>query len=400
MRELQERIEFFRNMFTGNTNIYCWEYNTGKELLYSNCEDEQILMNYLFLDMPEDQWIQKACGTKPFTFTNTLDMTWGFIPYKTLDSVSIYAIGPVFFRDINIQVFRANMNVLDMTVSSQIKISKILSSIPIMQSVHFNKMLGMLYYALFESEMDQYSVDDILANSKESTPELLEFNPHGLYVFEQLLVENMEKGDLYFDQFYYTLSQRGNPTYRFGVMCPGDPLRQSKDEGITTTAVLLRAAIRAGVDPDEAYSMGDYYIQQLEECHNSPDVLPVLKAMHDHFIDRVRQCKFQHNLSSDIQKCQSYIQVHLSESIDLKKMASDLGFNPYYLSRKFKAETNRSINDYITDKKIERSKFLLSSSKMSVLEISEKLGFSSPSYFSTNFKNRCGVTPKQYRSQL
>ena len=49
--------------------------------------------------------------------------------------------------------------------------------------------------------------------------------------------------------------------------------------------------------------------------------------------------------------------------------------------------------------KMERAKVLLSSTTMSILEISLELSFSSRSYFSDTFQKICGISPTDYRSQ-
>jgi len=68
-----------------------------------------------------------------------------------------------------------------------------------------------------------------------------------------------------------------------------------------------------------------------------------------------------------------------------------------YLSRTLKEITGRSVNTWITDAVILEAKVLLKSSNLSILQISEKLNFSNPSFFIRYFKQYAGITPLKYR---
>jgi two-component system response regulator YesN len=46
--------------------------------------------------------------------------------------------------------------------------------------------------------------------------------------------------------------------------------------------------------------------------------------------------------------------------------------------------------------RIENAKEMLEEKSLSVSEIGEKLGFSSPAYFSDSFKKTTGISPKNY----
>lgn len=68
-----------------------------------------------------------------------------------------------------------------------------------------------------------------------------------------------------------------------------------------------------------------------------------------------------------------------------------------YLSRTLKEITGRSVNTWITEAVILEAKALLKSSDMSVIEISEELNFTNPSFFIRYFKQYAGITPLRYR---
>lgn len=63
----------------------------------------------------------------------------------------------------------------------------------------------------------------------------------------------------------------------------------------------------------------------------------------------------------------------------------------------FKEETGISPKAYRQRLRIENAKFLLTSTRLTVLEISELNGFSDQLYFSRIFKKKTGVSPLEYR---
>ena len=94
-----------------------------------------------------------------------------------------------------------------------------------------------------------------------------------------------------------------------------------------------------------------------------------------------------------------YIELHLSEPLNIELLASRLGYAKYYLSTRFKKETGCSVNDYIKFARIERAKMLLSTTTEPIADIAEKIGFLSRSFFANTFKQCVGKTPAQYRKE-
>ena len=94
-----------------------------------------------------------------------------------------------------------------------------------------------------------------------------------------------------------------------------------------------------------------------------------------------------------------YVETHIFEKIRFEDMAKELGYASYYLSKKFKKETGIALKDYINEQKIEYAKRLLTNTQSGVVEVSEKLAFSSPSYFGVIFQEYTGMTPSEYQSK-
>ena len=73
--------------------------------------------------------------------------------------------------------------------------------------------------------------------------------------------------------------------------------------------------------------------------------------------------------------------------------------NKYYLAHTFQREYGISPITYLNRRRIEESKHMLGNTSYSLAQISELMGFSSPSYFSQCFRKAEGMTPNEYRRQ-
>ena len=70
-----------------------------------------------------------------------------------------------------------------------------------------------------------------------------------------------------------------------------------------------------------------------------------------------------------------------------------------YLSKRFKAESNMTLTDFILNKKIKEAKYLLHYTNKSLTAISVYLGFSSPGHFSRVFRKYASLSPNEYRKK-
>lgn len=90
---------------------------------------------------------------------------------------------------------------------------------------------------------------------------------------------------------------------------------------------------------------------------------------------------------------------NLARDLNVKFLTEQMGISRTPLYAKLKALTDLGVNDYINRIRLEKGVELLIHTSLSINEISEKIGFEYPRYFSTLFKQVKGVTPTQFRQQ-
>lgn len=89
-----------------------------------------------------------------------------------------------------------------------------------------------------------------------------------------------------------------------------------------------------------------------------------------------------------------------SERLSLEAVCSELNVSKYYFCRVFKEYMGCSPYEYLINLRLNFAKTLLRSSSCGIIEISEKAGFESDSYFIALFHRREGMTPLKYRKMF
>ena len=78
-------------------------------------------------------------------------------------------------------------------------------------------------------------------------------------------------------------------------------------------------------------------------------------------------------------------------------MAEHFNISPQYMRKLFKNHTGMSVSDYVSNKRLEKSMYLLAQTDRNLQEVVMEIGNSDISGFVRFFKQRTGMTPGQYR---
>lgn len=217
---------------------------------------------------------------------------------------------------------------------------------------------------------------------------------HNTFELERTIMTMVRKGDTAALQGWI----KSAPAVRGGILAP-EQLRQMKNTFIVAATLASRAAIRGGMDVEDAFSLSDAYIQKCELFSRPDQILNLQYHMvleYTQKVARIRQGSQCGKLTADVF---NYIQHHLSEAITAENIAKELYVSRPYLSRKFIAETGESLTDFILKEKVDEAKRLLRYSDKSLTAIGNFLGFSSQGHFSRVFKRYTSLTPGEYRAK-
>ena len=218
---------------------------------------------------------------------------------------------------------------------------------------------------------------------------------HRVYSAEKAMLEMVRLGDLNYKD---ALSSSMNISDGVGIKAK-DFLSGGKVSTIVFCSIVCRAAIEGGISPDEAYSVGDAYIQSAMDANTIDELSTISISMYDDFVRRVHRTRENPKFSKPIQRCCNFIEMNLNRNIHARELADMVGYSVTYFTRRFREETGFGISDYVKAARIERAKILLETSDDSVQEISEKLGFTTRNYFTKCFREIAGMTPVEYRNR-
>lgn len=82
---------------------------------------------------------------------------------------------------------------------------------------------------------------------------------------------------------------------------------------------------------------------------------------------------------------------------NLSKIADDMHYDFFALSREIKRQTGKTYTELLQDKRLTQACWLLKNTQMSVADISVAVGYENISYFHRIFKSRYSQSPKKFR---
>jgi AraC family transcriptional regulator len=95
-----------------------------------------------------------------------------------------------------------------------------------------------------------------------------------------------------------------------------------------------------------------------------------------------------------------HIHTHLEESLTVVDLASMVSMSPQHFANLFRRSTGLAPHRYVLGRRIERAAHLLSTTNLSLAEITLESGFASQSHFTDVFRKALGTTPRRYRGQF
>ncbi len=175
-----------------------------------------------------------------------------------------------------------------------------------------------------------------------------------------------------------------------------DPIRDFKNSMQVINTLFRKSVESNSVHPVYLHRSSSYFGAEIEKTQSLEEMYEILKDMLHTYCEIVKQCSLA-SYSRVIQEALLFIDMNLSSPISTRDIAANQFVTPNYLSTRFKQEVGLSISDYLLDRRVELSCHLLSSTALSIQEISQKVGLDDASYFSKQFKKKKGISPLQYR---
>ena len=90
---------------------------------------------------------------------------------------------------------------------------------------------------------------------------------------------------------------------------------------------------------------------------------------------------------------------YINSNLTINDISKSLNLTPTYLCKIFKRDTDKTLNDYINECRIEKAKELLEDRAIKLYEIASETGFNDVKYFTRTFKKITGMSPSEFRGK-
>ncbi|SDL65597.1 Helix-turn-helix domain-containing protein [Pedobacter sp. ok626] len=184
---------------------------------------------------------------------------------------------------------------------------------------------------------------------------------------------------------------------------------QASEHDIANFKRILKINPNRGInrsDDPAVYEKSAYY-KQYRDLNNfqhlscSMETQGIILQLLSRFLDPyVFKSSSSPQIPSKVLDTISYIQLNLDKPLSVALLADHVNLNPDYFSRVFMQHTGERPIDFIHYKRIERARYLLTSTSMSTYEIALRTGFETMPYFFKIFKRVTTMNPADYRTKF
>lgn len=121
------------------------------------------------------------------------------------------------------------------------------------------------------------------------------------------------------------------------------------------------------------------------------------KLVDQKLLDTVQE---ESNYCSQVQEAIQYLKEHMQKPLTMRDTADHIHMNASYLSVLFKEQTGLTFSDYLTRKRMQRAKELLSGTRLTIVDIADQVGYQTAKYFVKVFRSLEGISPGEYRKTI
>lgn len=152
-----------------------------------------------------------------------------------------------------------------------------------------------------------------------------------------------------------------------------------------------------GYEKNKIFQIEQNFLKMANEDVDDQEIRWLLDTIIQQAVEKVKREKENKLNKSFIME---YINLHYMEGLYLENMAELVDTTPKYFSNFFKREFGVNFVEYLNSVRISHAKDYLKNTDIAINEISQKVGYLSPSTFATTFKKYAGISPSQYRQNI
>jgi AraC-like DNA-binding protein len=98
-----------------------------------------------------------------------------------------------------------------------------------------------------------------------------------------------------------------------------------------------------------------------------------------------------------LRRVKDYIEANLDKSIELSNLAGAAGYSKFHFARAFKDSEGITPHGFVTQRRVERARTLVTETDVPISEIARVTGFSDQSHLARHFRQQLGISPSMAR---
>ena len=314
-------------------------------------------------------------GASAFILICEDEHSFGIVP---VSADRAYIVGPVIIESAGITKRKSTVVKLDQIKAILSYISDSQDEIPIIWQESKDGII-------LEKDMEDFQIE------KSDTG----FMRDGVG-YEQQLMQAIETGDL---KLLEEVRDNSSAIAENNGLITENQKKYLEYMCVSSAALLTRAAIRGGLNPETAYDISDLFLKKLIQCNSVQQMQALGSNVQVEFTKAVAKAQKAKVLNIHVERCKDYIGKNLRNHFKQSDIAAELGISPSYLSRVFAESEKQTIQQYILKQRLYHASKLLIYTDYSIQKIAVYFDFSSQAHFAQAFKREYGISPREYRKR-
>ena len=412
------RLAQLSGIVHGACGMDSWCFGPGKKLYMSTSPHGKEFSLFLNVSGCLDRILEhKEEYREPRIFSDTLGMIW--IAENVFEGEKfeyLVIMGPVFLTNLSVKSVIGKLDAMGYSIQVRNQYVKILNKVPVLSIDMIQQYAAMLYYTVMGNEAPEPEIlfDESAEKSEKTGDDITEeADSYGDsvdyergYLLQETLLGYIRSGNLYFEEELAGGKEdagEDNRTYYPSDLIDlalEDQDRLVRDNIIMFIALCSKTAIESALSVRVARHIEREYVSRVEKISTVTSLGNLNWEMIHAYAEAVHRIRENPKMSRISQECCDFIEKNFQKPLKLSDIAESVGYTEYYLSRRFYKEMGIRLLDYLKDVRLNHAKILLITTNLGIQEISDRLQFSSRSYFSKVFQKKIGMSPAEYRARM
>lgn len=165
---------------------------------------------------------------------------------------------------------------------------------------------------------------------------------------------------------------------------------------IASNIILCRQ--NSHLPPTELTESLDVFVYALSSCFSFDEMHGLLRSEADSYFRDMSDVSPE---STQVYMIREYIRAHYDDPyLSTKEISEYIMLSASYACTIFKNETGRTLNQYLTEYRMEKAKQFLADPRGTITNIAARCGYNDSNYFGKAFKKYTGLSPSEYRDSI